>query len=370
MTFYIKKFAPVFFLTLILFKSYAAKDNISVMLRVVSEKQDLSRGYNFVEQLTKVVYDEVMAGHTHLWDSPSKEIKITAAALKDIEQSAATSFISLNYLFIYEKWTKAETEIQTTTLGFSFIGKNAAGDIAFGYLDYADISQALLAHRLMVNADGNCAASISYSLQTKQFDFSIVQFNGEAIPGETESEKIKKDYISGMNFNSVLFPQQLQAKCITYILEKPLDLEDVSAQLTSCIINAVQGYLAERPVSFSDWGGDEIKGLKYPEELNVTQIAVTENWNKYAGKITTTLKNVIIYVNGQPLNALTADDLKETDINCHSKNIVELLKEKNMLYYISRVNDQQIERINTFNFLKALHETDWNQLNYYVEHKQ
>lgn len=372
MIFFKKYFTPVFlFAFAISLNCFAANDAVPVMLRVVTAKQDLSRGYNFVEQFNNLIYDEIIAGHANLWDSPSKEIQLTAASLQDIEKSTGTSFRQQPNIFVYEKWTKAATEIQTTTIGFSFINKNQKGeDIAYGYVEFNEVSEALLRTVLSVNADGNCNLRIGYALQTKQFDFSIIQFDGEAITSETASEKIKKDFVAGMGFNSVLFPLQKQTKCITYILEQPVTLDDPSSKLTGDIIKTVQTFLAEHAVTFSDWGSDLLKDINSPADIQVTRIEVQETWNKHAGNITTQLKQVLIYIKGQPLNAITPDDLAGAEIMCNSKELSMLLKEKKMLYYISRINDQAIERINTFPYLKALKETDWNLLNEYVAKKQ
>ncbi|MEO8148239.1 MAG: hypothetical protein ABI723_11400 [Bacteroidia bacterium] len=372
MNFHKKYFTSIFLFAFIICNNcFATNEAIPVLLRVASARQDMSRGYNFVEQLDVLVYKEIIEGRARLWDSPKKEIQISAASLKDIEKSSGTLFAQQPYIFVYENWTKAATEIQTTTIGFSFLNKNQKGeDVAYGFVEFDDLSEALLKNILSVNADGNCNQLMAYSLHAKQFDFNIVQFNGEPVTDDISSEKIKKEFISGFGFNTTLFPQQLQVKCVTYILEHPATIEDAQSKYTNDIINAVQDFLVEHAVTFSDWGSGQLKDVEKPTDIEVTKIEVSEIWNKHAGNITMQLKQIIIYVKGQPLNALSQDDIVNADIECNSKELTEILKEKKMLYYISQVNDQKIERINTFQFLKALKQDDWNVINSNVYKRQ
>ena len=78
-------FTPLFIL-LFFAGIFSASAQTPVLLRVLRSEQSDTLGCNFVEELTRIVYNEIMTGHTKLWDSPAKEIQITGTTLQEIEK--------------------------------------------------------------------------------------------------------------------------------------------------------------------------------------------------------------------------------------------------------------------------------------------
>ena len=99
-------------------------DEIPVLLMLKRSEQIDTSGCNFVEQVTALIYKEIIENKVKLWDSPAKEIQITGATLKEIERNSNTSFVNQETVFMYETWDNVKKEILTKTIGFSFLHKN------------------------------------------------------------------------------------------------------------------------------------------------------------------------------------------------------------------------------------------------------
>ena len=61
--------------------SKAAEEAVPVMLMIKSSEQSDTSGCNFVEELTELIYNEIINKRVILWDSRSKEIALTPATL-------------------------------------------------------------------------------------------------------------------------------------------------------------------------------------------------------------------------------------------------------------------------------------------------
>src|SRR5687767_11258832 len=98
---------------------FAYADDIPVLLLLKRTEQVDTSGCNFVEQVTQLVYKEIIENRIRLWDSPQKEIQITGSTLKEIEKNSSVSFLNQETIFMYEIWENNRKEIVTNTLGFS-----------------------------------------------------------------------------------------------------------------------------------------------------------------------------------------------------------------------------------------------------------
>jgi hypothetical protein len=158
-----------------------AAETIPVLLRVPRAEQPDTLGANFVEQITALVYEEVIEGRIKLWDSPEKEIQITGSTLTELEKTSQTKFTEQGIIFIYENWQKTKISIVTQTLGFAFLNYDQrAQEVSYGYVDYYDLKETLMRKKINTNADGNYDINYATYLFKKLFNFNIVQFNGKS----------------------------------------------------------------------------------------------------------------------------------------------------------------------------------------------
>ncbi len=156
-----KRLVIVLFLLIFeLFSGTANAQQLPVLLMLQRAEQVDTSGCNFVEQVTALVYEEIIANRVKLWDSQKKEIQITGTTLKEIEKHSSVSFVNQETIFMYEYWENNKKEIVTQTLGFSFIHRgNTAEEVAFGYVDYNDLKELFLKTRINSNASGIYSAT-------------------------------------------------------------------------------------------------------------------------------------------------------------------------------------------------------------------
>ena len=86
----------------------ASFEPTNVLITLKKSSQADSIGYNLPSEFAKFLYPKIMDGTISLWDGPLKEIRITADALKELEQSSQKKFSSGDYLLIHEIWTLAK----------------------------------------------------------------------------------------------------------------------------------------------------------------------------------------------------------------------------------------------------------------------
>ena len=148
------------FIVLLLFSAQIAEAQFPVLLRATSSEQNDSTGCNFVKEVVRVVYETVISGKAKMWDSPDKEIQIMPASLQQIEKSSETSFLEQDIIFIYEFWTNTNRDLKSTTKGFLFSNKSKTGEeVAYGYVDFAELQEPFMRSRITVNANGNFNAN-------------------------------------------------------------------------------------------------------------------------------------------------------------------------------------------------------------------
>ena len=167
-----------------------------------SEQAD-TFGCNIVNAITQSIYEKVCDGSLTLWDSQKKEISISASTLKSIEKSSGVSFDHQETVFIYEIWDQGKKEITTQTIGFSFIHKRGTSEeVLFGYVDYKDVADLFYKSRINTNASGNFSATFSSVLDSKGFNYTLVQFGDRLVRTANESEDLKISFVHGMRFNA------------------------------------------------------------------------------------------------------------------------------------------------------------------------
>ena len=339
-----------------------------VLLRVVRAEQSDSLGCNFVEELIRIVYLEIINNRVKLWDSPAKEVQINAATLKEIERASATSFQNQEIVFIYEYWSKDGKAIKSVTQGFTFNTKSNTGeDVSYGYIDYKDLQDAFLGARVNSNANGNFSASISNYINRKEYAYNILQFNGKVVNGVNESQQIQNSYIGASKFNPTYFSTiEIPQKMVTYFIDNTNLSDDKKFLAGKQFTKTIETYLANNEEVFYNLGGDAIVGHLQQKKWSITRIVVKEIWKKIDEVVKYDPVSLLIFVNDSSLAEIPLRDMIKMDIQQDNKSWIQLLKEKNFQIVITKINAQDIARKHSYLFYKAMQSSPWNKLMDYV----
>lgn len=346
-------------------------DQVAALLRVKRSEQPDSLGFNLVEQITKITYQLIQQNKIKLWDSPSKEIQITAASLQEIEQASSTSFKDEDVIYVYESWTEAKREIQTKTIGISFSNRDSRNqEVSYGYVDYADLARYLNEKPAEVNANGNYGETPAFYLTAKKFNFSLVQFNNKVIQSADESQKTLRGFMGRSRFS---VPQSdfsnEESKNIVYLVDRKPGGDTLLSNNSSSFFNAVENYLLTNKEEFFNLGGDKVQNfVSGKQSLRVTSIEVNEVWKKSSGRISYEPKSIRFYVNDSALNNIPLSEMTMMDLEINGQKLVLALLDKKFNFTITKINSQDIALRQAFVYLKALREYHWNQLTEFVKY--
>jgi hypothetical protein len=344
-----------------------AAEELPVLLMLRKSEQTDSTGCNFVEQFTALVYKEITENRVKLLDSPQKEIQITGTTLREIEKNSSVTFSGLETVFIYEKWENTRKEISTQTLGFSFVHRSSTEEeVAFGYVDYKDVTEILQKSKINTNASGIYSATYTTYLLSKNFVFNIVQFSGKSVKSASESEDIKKSFVGNLPFNQSRIGYYPPDKYVSYIIDTFSEGTDDKTKNSKAFIKAIEDFFANNQEVFFNMGGDMITSHLQKNKLKVTRVEVNELWHKISGEVTSEPKSIKIFVNDSALNEWSVRSMADLEIIVNEKTIPAFLKEKNFSFIITKINSQVIKRKDSYLYYKALMATDWNRVIEYV----
>jgi hypothetical protein len=346
---------------------YAFADETPVLLLLKKSEQVDTLGCNFVEQVTSLVYKEIMENRVKLWDSPEKAIQLTAATLKEIEKNTAVSFTSQETIFMYETWENNRKEIATKTLGFSFVNRSSGTEeVSFGYVDYKDLNELFLKTRISSNASGNYSSTYTTYVLGKKFIYNIVQFGNKPIKSLSESEEIKNTFIRNLGFNSSMLGYYPPDKYISYIVDTYSEGTDVKSLNSQKLRSAIEDFLVTNQEVFFNMGGDRFTSHIQRNKLKVTRIELNEMWRKINGEINYEPKSMTIFVNDSALNEMSQRAINDMEIDIDGSNLGTFLKNKNYNFIITKINSQPIKRKDSYLYLKGLLTAEWNKVIEYV----
>ena len=349
--------------------THSRAENVPVLLMLLRSEQSDTTGCNFVEQLTALVYKEITENRVKLWDSPQKEIQITGNTLKEIEKNTGVTFSGLETLFIYETWEYNKKEINTNTLGFSFVHRSSSDDeVAFGYVEFKDLTEIFLKTRINTNASGNYSATFTNYVLSKNYAYNIVQFAGKVVKSTAESEDIKKTFVKGLPFNQSLVGFYPPDKYVSYIIDTFSEGTDAKSKNSKAFVKAIEDYLVSNQEVFFNMGGDLITSHLQKNKIKVTRVEVNEMWRKINDELVTEAKSMIIFVNDSALNELNPRAMADLEIRIEEKTVPDFLKDKNFSMIITKINSQVIKRKDSYLYYKGLMTAEWNRVIDYVVH--
>lgn len=341
---------------------------IPVILRLTAAEQSDSTGCNFVRELCRITYNAILSKKVKLWNSSNKDFQIIAQSLLEIDQSANTSFLKQEVIFIYELWNNSGKELKSTTTGFLFSNRNAKGeDVEYGYIEYADLQEFFLRERVESNANGNFNANLASFINSKNYNYQFLQFAGKVIDNVTDSKKIRDEFIGNLRFNVNAFSMnQIAQKLVVWTLDKSTEAPSEKVTNGNTLLLEIGNYLKNNEEVFFNLGGDKVFNYTQKAKLKVTRIEVSELWKKIDKEVLYDPLGLTIYINDSALTEIAYKDLLKLDIKINDQLLIDFLRGKNFNYVIRKINQQEISRSQSYLYQKALFQTDWNKVSYYV----
>lgn len=342
---------------------------IPVILRVTAAEQADSTGCNFVRELCRITYDAILTGNVKLWNSSNKEFNIIAQSLKEIDAGAGTSFLNQEVIFIYEMWSNSNKELKSATSGFLFSNRNTKGeDVEYGYVEYSDLEEFLMRERVNTNANGNFNANLASFLNAKNYNYQFLQFAGKVINNLNDSKKIRDEYIDNLRFNISAFSMnQVPQKLVVWTLDKSTEAASEKVNNGNDLLAAIGEYLKNNQEVFYNLGGDKVSNHTQKVKWKVTKIEVNELWKKVGEELLYDPLGLIIYINDAPLTEIPYKDILKLDVKINEQLLIDFIRAKNFNFVIRKINQQEITRSQAYLYQKALVQSPWNKVSYFVE---
>lgn len=337
----------------------ASFEPTNVLITLKKSSQADSIGYNLPSEFAKFLYPKIMDGTISLWDGPLKEIRITADALKEIEQSSQKKFSSGDYLLIHEIWTLAKRTLDTKTIGFTFLTINESGKVTYVYIDYKDIMVLLDKNFIPANANGFLNITFRETIQNKEFNFSINQFGSD----DFKADPSKAFEIQNQLFNNSSIKVYLASKDIARYKSITYEVLKNGTENNDSLFLALSLYFRNNLEQFFNLGGDQsVSFINKEPEINITKLKVNELYKTYKGQVTSEITSIQFYVNGKYLPPNDLATLRKTEVNIKSQTSENFILEKKYDLTITSINSEEINNRNSFELIKKINEGNWKQL--------
>ena len=313
----------------------ASFEPTNVLITLKKSSQADSIGYNLPSEFAKFLYPKIMDGTISLWDGPLKEIRITADALKEIEQSSQKKFSSGDYLLIHEIWTLAKRTLDTKTIGFTFLTINESGKVTYVYIDYKDIMVLLDKNFIPANANGFLNITFRETIQNKEFNFSINQFGSD----DFKADPSKAFEIQNQLFNNSSIKVYLASKDIARYKSITYEVLKNGTENNDSLFLALSLYFRNNLEQFFNLGGDQsVSFINKEPEINITKLKVNELYKTYKGQVTSEITSIQFYVNGKYLPPNDLATLRKTEVNIKSQTLENFILEKKYDLTITSIN--------------------------------
>ncbi len=353
-----KRLLQLFFF---LFSSTLFAQEIPVLLFVNTYDQADSLGFNIVQSLPELVYDQIITGKVVLWDSPKKEDHIEAKTLLQIEKASQSSFKVSTQLFIYENWNRERKKLKIHTLGFYFSSKKQNGEeVAYGYVDYSALDSLFQFTLVPTNADGNCGMTYDDAFKQKLYYYNIVQYGGQKIENVSDAIKIKNEIQPLLPKKK--WDEQNDCKIVKYVIEDSASSSTGNFLSTRMFLSTIEKYLTETPEFFLNIGGDRLTSDPANYKIHVKKVEVEEYWIRSRKNIDYSIYRMVIYANDSALNGISIDELQKIDVLVGFKSLNDFLKEKEFYFRILKINSQDITPDKAPAFLSGITELRWSHL--------
>jgi hypothetical protein len=344
-------------------------EKVSVMLYAGSSSQSDTLGYNIVNDISSVVYTNIMNGTTRLWDSQKKELQILPASLQKIEKSSGVTFPGSAYLFIYESWTMEKKLSSSELLGFFFSTQDKSGQtVSFGYVDAKELPDVALGTYVKLNPNGNEPLTIARVLRCKMYYFNIVQYNGEKITETAQALELKSRKLKPL-MKFIECPPVKETKQVRYSISRNDSMFNAGgAKKTGVILDMMDDFFTGNKETLYSIAGDYAAELKKKKAVYVNSMIVTETWKKENEIISMEPESILFYVNKKPMKELSLKEFLDFGIIIDFKSAYDVLKEKEFSFRIMNINGNEIPDEKANSYYSALKKYKWNALTEYVKY--
>jgi hypothetical protein len=341
---------------------------VPALIHLAKVDQQDTNGFNLVEHLPKLLYDAILQNKVTLWDSPKKQIAISASALQKIESDNFVSFQKIENLFINELWTGSRRKTQFVIIGFSFLSEGKKGKVSFGYIDFNEAIPVLTSKIIPTNVNGSAMLNYAEALYSRKYVFNLMQFGNNTFFNDiNKSIQIKRDAFANPKKRIQGLHVLKNDKMMVYALDKnPGEVNDPA----SLIYESVEQFLNTNKATLLNIGGSKYYSNKVMSDVIVTRIEITEYWQKNKNTITYTPVSIRIFVNNKPLNDITIEDFNKWQLLFSFKSLEDVLIEKQFQYHLYKINSELIPLDVSDLFIKAIKEYKWSQVRNYVKYSK
>jgi hypothetical protein len=339
------------------------------MLYAGNSSQSDTLGYNIVNDISSVIYSNIINGTTRLWDSQKKELQILPASLQKIEKSSGVKFAGCAHLFIYETWTMEKKLSSSELLGFYFSTQDKSGQsIPLGYVDAKELTDTALGSYVKQNPNGNEPLTISQVLRCKLYYFNIVQYDGKKITETSQALDLKVKKLKPL-MKFIECPPMKEIKQVKYSISKNDSMYNSSgAKKTVAMLDVMEDFFMSNKETLYALAGEYAPEIKKKRTIDVTSVIVNETWTRENGMITAEPQSVTFYVNKKPLKELSLKEFLDLGIIIDFKSAYDILKEKEFSFRIMNINGNEIAPEKANSYYSALKKYKWNALTEYVKY--
>lgn len=358
-----------FFILFFIIGNLAFADDLPVLSFANKSSQNDSVKGNLLNILPELLYGKLMEGKLVLWDSPKKQIKISAESLKNIETSSRTKFSESVNLFFYENWNIKKKEVEIKLIGLSFANRNDKGeDVSYGFVAYEDISDLLKKTLMPSGADGFYQITIDQKIKYKDYVYTVLQY-GSQMMKKADSKKLIESTFKDRKLVTTS-PVLKQEKMIEYSIEYTSRLEGEEVKNSKLFFRAVEDYLRSNEEVYYNMGGQKMSSYLTRTNFKVDRIEISEIWNKDREKVAYYPKKIRISVNGDFLEPINIAELMNWNMQLGFKTAEDFISEKKFYYVLFKINDQEIKLYDALKYQKALEEADWRNIISFVKHSE
>ncbi len=342
-------------------KSYT---EVPALVYLSTENQLDTFGWNLPVQITELVYSLIMQDRLFLWDSPKKNIRISAESLMQIEQNTNSSFIQTKSIFFNELWTSSRRKTSFVVLGISFINQSNKGKISYGYIDFKDVLPFFLKENVKCNENGSAFVNFAEAIYSRRYEYTLVQFGNKTFKEDLLEAKIIKEKAFTNEKKQVSLTSISPTKHIFYSINN--NLEDTLSIGFRMFAGLEKIFNNNRELFFEKGGSRFFDFKTYKSELVVTRIEIEEVWQKNSKGIYMNPLSVTLYINNKKLDPIPIATLRTLNFNIGLKPLEDILLEKQYTYTLYKINKSIIDVSLTDIYDKALREYSWSQISRYV----
>jgi hypothetical protein len=339
--------------------------DVPVLLQIPFDNQSDTFGFNLVHQLPEICYSLILQGKVSLWDSPKKQINISADGLKALEKGSATSFLKTKFLFLNELWTTDAKKSSYYIVGFSFMNVSKSGNVDYGFIDFEDIKPHLVKEKIKSNANGSYGVNVLEAIYSRRYFFRLLQFGSSNFKDKEEESQTIINVMFHPSKKQLNVYQLPERKWISYAIQRTSNDHVVNGASIYRFFEQIMS--SNRDILF-DYGGDRYFTHRFNSELVVSRIEVEEVWIKNRGQIVYYPVHVIVYVNNKKLDPIKISDLTTLGFWFHLKGMEDILKEKEFDFELSKINHTYIAGEESIFYKTALFQTAWSQLSRFVKY--